>query len=415
MIPAFMSLCAIVPVFAAHSISDIPNVHVADRTRYVANPDGVLSDAAESRLNAMLSEIWDKTSSEVVVVAVNDIDSDDIDRFATELFTEWGIGKKDKDNGLLLLIARDKRKAVFRTGYGMEGVLPDVICGRILRDKMFPEYKKGNYDKGTLAAVDEIRRITTTPGATEELMSKYANDSRQNRKDEGTDLFSAYMWFAALLSAIIFIVVIAEIAKTRKLDPQIRYAKLDRLKTPVLFTVFLGLGLPIIAFLPLVISMKRIRNKPHICGNCGTKMKKLDEASDNEYLTPAQDAEERLNSIDYDVWLCPKCNETDIIPYVNRSSSYTDCPRCGARACTLTGNRTVVHPTNSHDGRGVKTYVCRNCGNRNDVVYNIPKVAVPPVIILPPGGGGRGFGGGGFSGGSFGGGMTGGGGASGGW
>jgi uncharacterized protein len=143
-------------------------------------------------------------------------------------------------------------------------------------------------------------------------------------------------------------------------------------------------------------------------------MKRLDEKSDNAYLTQAQDMEERINSVDYDVWLCGKCGEVDILPYVNSSKDYTVCPQCGARACALSADRVIRKPTTFTEGRGEKIYCCRNCRRQSAVAYNIPKL--PPVIVVPPTGGGRGgFGGGGFSGGSFGGGSTGGGGASGGW
>lgn len=161
--------------------------------------------------------------------------------------------------------------------------------------------------------------------------------------------------------------------------------------------------------------MRGLRLRHRNCPNCHNKMHRIDEANDNKYLTHQQDIEEQINSVDYDVWLCDHCGETDILPYINNASSYTVCPRCGARACSMRSQRIVIRPTERREGQGVKEYICRSCGNRNEIPYSIPKVVVPPVVIV--GGGGRGFGGGGggFSGGSFGGGMTGGGGASGGW
>lgn len=124
---------------AAYTVEQIPNVHRSSRTRYVSNPDGILSESAVARIDSMLAQVWRASSAEVVVVAVDDIDHDsDIQEFATELFAEWGIGKKDKDNGLLVLIVKDQRQAVIRTGYGIEGVVPDVLAGRIIRNDMAP-------------------------------------------------------------------------------------------------------------------------------------------------------------------------------------------------------------------------------------------------------------------------------------
>ena len=104
----------------AITVDEVPNVHVADRARYVSNPDGILSAEAVSRLDAQLASIWQSTSAEVVVVAVDEIDpSMTPDEFATALFEKWGVGKKDKDNGVIVLISRGDRKAVIRTGYGV--------------------------------------------------------------------------------------------------------------------------------------------------------------------------------------------------------------------------------------------------------------------------------------------------------
>jgi uncharacterized protein len=85
------------------------------------------------------------------------------------LFTTWGIGKKDKDNGLLLLLVVDQRTVRFHTGSGIEGVLPDVICKRIQRDYMVPDFKNGNYNAGVLAGLQQVTRILTDPAYAEEL------------------------------------------------------------------------------------------------------------------------------------------------------------------------------------------------------------------------------------------------------
>ncbi|MBQ9073143.1 MAG: TPM domain-containing protein, partial [Muribaculaceae bacterium] len=135
----------IVLIFAAfiakaYTVEQIPNVHIENRTRFVSNPDGILSASAQTQADSIISNIWQTSSAEVVAVIVNEIDGSDIDSFATNLFTHWGIGKKDNDNGLLILIVKDLRKAVIRTGYGIEGVVPDVVAGRIIRENMVPHF-----------------------------------------------------------------------------------------------------------------------------------------------------------------------------------------------------------------------------------------------------------------------------------
>lgn len=393
----------------------VPNVHVADSTRYVSNPDGVLSPAAEAALNAQLARVWQTTTAEPVVVALNDIDERwEPDEFATRLFEQWGIGKKDRDNGLLILLLKDRRRMVMRTGYGLEGVLPDVVCGRIIRNDAIPHFREGDYDSGVAAAVDRVEKVLTDPVAAEEIRSGMRNNAGIGADNETfADVWAFVVKCAVIIMIGMFILVGYTVISTRRLDDPERYRRLNNIKPVVLFLTFFGLGLPLLAYLWLVWVMKRIRNHKRNCPNCGNIMRKLDEQTDNNYLTPAQDMEERLNSIDYDVWLCDHCGEKDVIPYVNRHSSYTECPNCHARTLEPAGNRIIQQPTTAREGRGERLYMCRNCGRHVSKPYMIAKLAAP-VVIVGGGGFGRG-GGGGFGGGSFGGGMTGGGGASGGW
>lgn len=393
---------------------DIPNVHVANRTKYVSNPDNVLSSATVAQLDSTLSNLWKQTSAEAVVVVVENIEGGDIDSFATELFSKWGIGKRDKDNGLLFLVSVNDRRMAIRTGYGMEGIVPDIIAGRIIRNIVTPHFKEGDYDGGVTAAVNEISRLTTTPGATEELLSKYENDG--DAADNDSDEFlKIWLSVGSILAIFLFAWFLWILFKTRRRDRYDRYMALREMKVPGLIIGFIGLGIPFISMILVWLTMRYQRHHRRVCPNCHHKMRLLDEQTDNQYLTPAQDLEEKLDSVDYDVWLCDTCGETDILPFVNQQSTYQVCPKCGTKAMSLSSNRIIRKPTEYNEGVGLKDYVCRNCGNHTQTSYTIPKVVVPPVVIIPGGGKGGFGGGGGFSGGSFGGGMTGGGGASGGW
>ncbi|MCM1356833.1 MAG: TPM domain-containing protein [Staphylococcus sp.] len=410
---------------AAMTIDEVPNVHIKDRTQYVSNPSGVLSPAAVSALNSKIGALWADTSVEFVVVAVDEVDpSMTPEEFATKLFEKWGIGKSDKDNGLLLLLSPGDNAAIIRTGYGVEGALPDIIAGRIIRNDMFPLYREGKFDEGTIAGVDRITKVLTNPELAEELKSKYANDSRrQTASDDldGAELFNMFLGFAAIVGLGLLMLVIYMISSTGKLDDVQRYRTLDQYRTLTLFGSFLSIGMALPAFLLLVWKMHRIRRHRRDCPHCGTRMELIDEEHDNDYLTPAQDTEERINSIDYDVWHCPKCHQTEVLPYINRQNNYTVCDRCGARAMSLVDRRTLRQPTVRTEGEGVDIYMCKNCGNQHNKHFRIPKkpdpaAAVAAGAVLGSMMGGRGGGGGGgFSGGSFGGGMTGGGGAGGRW
>ena len=403
-------------VASAYTVEQVPNVHVANRNRYVSNPDGILSIEAQTRADSIIARIWRESSAEVVAVIVNEIEGADINTFATELFTHWGIGKKDNDNGLLVLIVKGQRKAVLRTGSGMEGVMPDAIASRIIRNDMAPHFKNEDYDAGTLAALSTIAKITTNPDAAAELMSEYKNDAiKPFEFDIDTEeLYNYYLMMCGLVLGVLLLAYFVVLASNKNKTAPQKYKSLHILKIIALVATILGLGIPLLAFLLAWWSEYRVRNKKRRCPNCNTKMQKLSEDEDNKYLTAAQDMEERLDSVDYDVWLCSKCGETDILPFVKNVTAYSKCVNCGARTCTMTANRIVAKATTSREGRGVKVYSCRHCHHTTEVPYKIPKEEVPIAPVIIGGMGGRG-GGGGFSGGSFGGGFTGGGGASGGW
>ena len=421
----FLSLLLAVSIglpLEAITVDEVPNVHVRDRNQYVSNPSGILSPSAVSQLNNQIGALWTDTSVELVVVAVDEVDSSMTpEEFATKLFEKWGIGKSDKDNGVLLLLSRDDNAAIIRTGYGVEGALPDIIAGRIIRNGMFPLYREGKFDDGTIAGVEMISRVLRDPKLAEELKSKYANDSRRQTEDDlsGTELFNMYLGFAAVIAVALLIFAIYTISSTGKLDDVQRYRALEKYSTLMLFSVFLTLGMALPAYLILIYKMKRIRRHKRACPHCGTNMELIDEEHDNDYLTPAQDTEEKINSIDYDVWHCPKCHQTEILPYINRESNYTVCDRCGARAMSIVDRRTLRQPTVNSEGEGVDIYICKNCGNQNNKRFRIPKKPDPTAAVaagaILGSALGRGGGGGGFSGGSFGGGMAGGGGAGGGW
>ncbi len=399
---------------ATWSVDDVPNVHVADRTRFLTNPDGIISATVQTQIDSMLSQVRQTTSAEVVAVVIDDIDSDtDIDTFATELFEKWGLGKSDVDNGVLIVVAKEARKAVIRPGYGVEGVLPDITCGHILRDIMFPHFKEGDFDGGVALAVSQICQLLSDPEAAAELKSKLEDADKQSSGDD--DFFNVYLAISVIVAVAMLAALLVMCFNLRGKDNYDKYNALNKYKVSSIVATGLFMLIPIVASLPLFLLLRHWRNTRRVCRNCGAKMNKLDEQHDNDYLTPSQDLEERIGSVDYDVWLCPDCGETDIYPFINKNSNMIQCPYCSAYTCRLHVDRILLKPTPYREGKGMKEYVCVNCHKTSNIGYTIAKSE--NVVILPIGGGGRGgFGGGGGSfGGGFGGGSTGGGGASGGW
>ncbi len=403
---------------AKYTVDDVPNVQTLDYHKHLSNPDGILSPLANARIDSLLFDVRRRTSAEIAVVVVDDIEPGNIDEFATRLFDKWSLGKKDKDNGVLMVMAKDRRQVTIRTGYGAEGILPDVICSHIIRHIMVPRLKKGDYDMAVVDAVTELHRIATDPVAAAELKSQILD--RQNTPGEG--LFSLYVTIA-LLAMVAMLAWVAHYCFTHRKETDFeKYVGSTKAQRVLWIATVFFIGIPIVASGALWLLRRHWREHPRKCPCCGTSMRKLDEDTDNRYLTRAQDLEERIKSVDYDVWLCPKCGETDIYTFVNPTSGYRICSNCHAHTLKLTGTRIVRQPTYQSEGLAEKQYVCINCRHTEARPYSLPRKE-QPVVVLPVGGhrrGGGGFGGfGGFGGGSigggFGGGRTGGGGATGSW
>lgn len=145
----------------SYGVKDIPNVQLQDRTRFVSNPDGILSKSAVAHIDSICYSLKERGIAEVVVVAVDDIKTGDIFSFSQELFTSWGVGDDELNNGLGILLVKDMRTVRFHTGYGLEGVLPDATCVQIQQDYMLPSFKQDNYSEGMIRGVEAVDGLLT--------------------------------------------------------------------------------------------------------------------------------------------------------------------------------------------------------------------------------------------------------------
>ena len=125
-------------------------------TGRVVDRADLLSPETEAVLTNRLAAHEDSTSDQIAVLTVVSLNEENLEQWATEVFRTWGLGREDADNGVLLLIARDDRKIRIEVGYGLEGRLPDATAGAIIRNEMTPRFRDGDFEGGTLAAVDAI-------------------------------------------------------------------------------------------------------------------------------------------------------------------------------------------------------------------------------------------------------------------
>jgi len=124
---------------------------------YVNDFAEMLSSDFRNSLEGDLTRFEEETSAEIAVVTVNSLEGTYVEDYAVRLFEQWGIGKKEEDNGLLLLIAKEDREFRIEVGYGLEPIITDGRAGKILREQMTPAFKEENYDQGVKLAVEKIQ------------------------------------------------------------------------------------------------------------------------------------------------------------------------------------------------------------------------------------------------------------------
>jgi uncharacterized protein len=117
---------------------------------------GILSPETASRLASSLKAFEDSTSNQVVVLTIASLEGDVLEEYSYKVASTWKLGQKGKDNGVLLLVARDDRKVRIEVGSGLEGDLTDLECGLIIRHEIVPRFKAGDMDGGVEAGVQGI-------------------------------------------------------------------------------------------------------------------------------------------------------------------------------------------------------------------------------------------------------------------
>lgn len=129
--------------------------------RLVNDFAGVLSEQENSLLEQKLRAYHDSTSTQIAVVTVSDLGGYDVVDFAVRLGEAWHVGQQGSDNGIVVLVAIDDRKAAIVTGYGLEGAVTDVATRRIRENQMNPNFRDGNFYKGLDEATTTIIKLAS--------------------------------------------------------------------------------------------------------------------------------------------------------------------------------------------------------------------------------------------------------------
>ena len=322
---------------------------------YVNDFAELLSHSEKAAIRADLQELREKRDIEFTVVTIRYMSDyghhGTIEPFATGLFNHWGVGDANRNDGVMMLIARYDRKMRIEVGSGY-GTSKDVSLRQIIDNTITPQFKSGNYADGIADGVAAVIY---------DLIGEYPGEI------DGTITQKARGFVTRLI---------------------------DTLKWALI-----PVGGALSAF-GWWMYRRWSRFRKRRCPVDGVKMQLLAEHWDDKHLNEGERTEEELKSVDYDVWLCPDCEHLTIEAYKSWFSRYSACRNCNYK--TLEGTTTILQSaTTTSTGRKRIDYECHHCTENYSVTKTIPKVSKSSSSS------------GGSS--SFGGGSSSGGGASGSW
>lgn len=125
-------------------------------TGRVVDAAAILSPAFEQSLAAKLDHLEAETQVQLMVVTTPDLQGNDIADYSSELARDWGIGSRERHDGIMLLVAPNERKVRIEVGYGLEASVRDEEAGAIIRDAILPHFSHSEYETGVNAAVERL-------------------------------------------------------------------------------------------------------------------------------------------------------------------------------------------------------------------------------------------------------------------
>ena len=171
---------------------------------YVNDFSGVLSDENKDYILNVNLDLHQKTGAQVVVVTMESLNGENLEQFATDMFRTYGIGDREKNNGILFLVVTGDRKLRIEVGYGLEGVINDAKAGRILDDYVIPYLKDNLWDQGIVNGFDAL---------IQELCKEYnveivynAPQIHKSTADDSDDETTSILWGILIVLGIIILV-----------------------------------------------------------------------------------------------------------------------------------------------------------------------------------------------------------------
>lgn len=174
----------------------------------------IIDEDDESEMLKIGADLYEQTTAQVVVVTIDSLDGYDVDEYALELGREWGVGSKETNNGVVILLSLSDREISIQVGYGLEGCLNDGKVGRILDDYAIPYLSNNDYSTGLLEAYKAVVSVVCDEyGVT--LNPDYQIDSFSDEtsySDSSDEVTGHIMLVVSAIALVIAIIVINKLS-----------------------------------------------------------------------------------------------------------------------------------------------------------------------------------------------------------
>src|SRR5882724_9806259 len=192
-------LAAVVLALACAAVTALALTFPALTGRIVDQANIIPADT-RAALETKLADLEQKSGIQLVVATVTSLEGQDIEPYANELFRNWKLGEKAKNNGVLLLVAPNERRVRIEVGYGLEGTLTDALSKIIIANAIAPRFKANDFNGGVSRGVDDIITVLTTDASEWQKRPSLRLDSQQTTDSVSWLLLLAIIAFITLLA-----------------------------------------------------------------------------------------------------------------------------------------------------------------------------------------------------------------------
>ena len=174
-------------------------------TGRIVDQANIIPPETRNALEPKLADLEDKSGIQLVIATVRSLEGNDIEPYANELFRDWKLGEKAKNNGVLLLVAPNERRVRIEVGYGLEGALTDAVSRLIIENGITPRFRAGDFAGGVTRGVDDI--ISVLSGDAEEWQARAARrpDTVSPTDSTRNDSIWPVIWVVLVVMVVVFI------------------------------------------------------------------------------------------------------------------------------------------------------------------------------------------------------------------